>query len=264
MARKPRGQVRGPGPSPALAALPAPPARGAALPGVGGRFQFRLRDPGCTLGPEGQPEEGRRGHRPGRTCRPEAPRLQLLVPSPRTGAPTALHPTLPELTALKYGLSPTALSPRAMGFAEVSVWLGPWVRDPRTHKVVSFTVRNAHTDTCGYTRPAVALSTVSPFQSPQPHGPSCGHFSPVGVDRGGRRTAARPGEAWIRRAAREVPSFPSLVPGAPRKRAAQPPPPRSHRRRAAPGFNQFRIEPGQRRSQGERWREQGDRRRERE
>lgn len=138
------------------------------------------------------------------------------------------------------------------------------VRDPRTHKVMSFTVRNAYTDTCGYTRPAVALSTVSPFQSPQPHGPSCGHFSPVGVDRGGRRAAARPGEAWISRAAREVPSFPSLVPGAPRKRAAQPPPPRSHRRRAAPGFNQFRIEPGQRRSQGERWREQGDRRRERE
>lgn len=166
VARKPRGQARGPGLSPALAALSAPPARGAALPGATGRFQFRLRDPGCTLRPEGQPEEGRRGHRPGRTCRPAAPRLQLLVPNPRTGAPTALHPALPELTALKQGLSPTALSPRTVRFARGVDMAGP-LGTRHSHKQgCVFTVRNAHTDTCQDTPPADALSTVPPFPVP--------------------------------------------------------------------------------------------------
>lgn len=66
---------------------------------VGGRFQFRLPDPGCALGPEGQPEEGRRGHRPGRTFRPAAPRLRLRFPKPRTrrtdGSCSPLFPSPP-------------------------------------------------------------------------------------------------------------------------------------------------------------------------
>lgn len=223
VARKPRGQARGPGLSPALAALSAPPARGAALPGAAGRFQFRLRDPGCTLRPEGQPEEGRRGHRPGRTCRPAAPRPRGSGCSSPTRALAHRRRSIPLCRSsppLNKGSPPPHYPLERWALQEGSIWQGPWVRDTRTNKVVS-SQSETHTQTLARTR---RLQTHSPryplFQSPQPHGPCCGHSSPVRVERGQRRTAARPGEAWPSHAAREVPSFPSLLPGVPSKPAA--------------------------------------------
>lgn len=121
---------------------------------------------------------------------------------------------------LNKGSPPPHYPPERWALQEGSIWQGPWVCDTRTNKVVS-SQSETHTQTLARTRRPQTHSPRYPlFQSPQPHGPCCGHSSPVRVERGQRRTAARPGEAWPSHAAREVPSFPSLLPGVPSKPAA--------------------------------------------
>lgn len=118
---------------------------------------------------EGPPEEGCRGHRPGRTFQPCGPTALAALPSAagweHRRRPTPCCPSPPPWTG-----------PQSQGLCkEVSGWLGPWVWDTHTNSARPHTQKRAHThtDSCSDTSPAVAPFPAQspPFQRRRPRGP---------------------------------------------------------------------------------------------
>lgn len=215
--------MRGQGPSAGhLARFSRPRAAPLA---VGGRFQFSLRDQGCALRPEGQPEKGRcRGHRAGRTFRPAARDSSCLsLNGSGPSAPTAppLHSGRAHCALTPCSRSSTSLSPRAVGFAGV---LCGWAPGCGTLAQTSSCLqdrKHSHTDTCPvYT---ARIRTLHGRSFPVPaalHSPHCCHLSPACAERREEDSS----QTWAGRAAgRGGTLFPNLVPGAPNKRTTRPP-----------------------------------------
>lgn len=222
-----------PGPLAGSERLVCAPGRRAAPLRGGGSFQFCVWDRGCALAPEGQPEEGCRGHRPGRTfrpCGPAAPAALLSAagcahrrrPSPFCPSPPPWEKVPPPATGLAH---------RARGFRKEGPGRAGWAPGRGTLTPTSSCAHtqnhaHTHTDSCLDTPPAVAPSTA-PFPVLAAPRPTLRPFLSC-QGREGREEnrsqisggLAGPG------AARKATRFPSLVPGAPNKRAARPPPAR--------------------------------------
>lgn len=224
-----------PGPLAGSELLVCAPGRRAAPLRGGGSFQFCVWDRGCALAPWGSLRRAAVATAPEGLSDPAAPPLRLPCSRRRAartdGAPA--HSARAHRLGRRCRRSATGLAHGAGGFARrgragLDGPLGVG-HTPTSSWAHTQNHAHTHTDSCLDTPPAVSPSTA-PFPVPAAPRPTLRPFLSCRAGREGRRTGARLGEAWPGLlgpgAARKKTRFPSLVPGAPNKRAARPPPAR--------------------------------------